>query len=279
VIYDVHESFIDILAEADWIHKWAKPLVCAAWDKWECRLVRRCGGIVAVTETIGQRYRQMNSKVQVVSNYPVWDDINDLPPVQRDGITCVFSGAIRPACGITQILKALAILKERGLAVPMALAGGVVSDRFLASIWDEAEGLGVRGQIQYHGVLSKKDSLALQHKSSIGLVAYPPFRQNLASLPIKLMECMALGLPVVFSDFPNYRRIAETTGAGIMVNPTHPVEIADAIECLVHNPDLARRMGEAGKQAVREQFNWKEESRKLLHLYRELVGAPGGCMS
>ena len=90
------------------------------------------------------------------------------------------------------------------------------------------------------------------------------------------MECMSLGLPVVCSDFPVYREVAGETGAGIMVDPTKPKQIADAIESLVRNPALARQMGEAGREAVRTRFNWQAESKKLLDLYHQLVGAPNG---
>ena len=79
---------------------------------------------------------------------------------------------------------------------------------------------------------------------------------------------------MVCSDFPKYREVAEKTGAGIMVDPTKPEQIADAIESLVRNPALARQMGEAGKRAVRERFNWNVERVKLLQLYHEILSPP-----
>ena len=125
--------------------------------------------------------------------------------------------------------------------------------------------------------------MALQSRSGIGLVTYLPLQYSITGLPNKLVECMALGLPVVCSDFPLYREVAGATGAGILVDPTKPGQIADAIESLVRNPALAHRMGEAGKAAVRSRFNWQMESEKLLDLYRELVGLPYGnatrCLS
>ena len=109
-----------------------------------------------------------------------------------------------------------------------------------------------------------------QQKASIGLVPYLPVGNFMASMANKLPECMALGLPLVFSDFPNYREVAGASGAGIAVDPTKPEQIADAIEYLVRNPDEARRMGEAGRQAVRERFNWNIEKTKLLGLYEDI---------
>lgn len=86
---------------------------------------------------------------------------------------------------------------------------------------------------------------------------------------------MALGLPLIFSDLPNFREIAGTSNAGIAVDPTKPEQIADAIEYLVRNPDIARQMGEAGRRAVRERFNWNHERAKLLDLYSNILGTHG----
>jgi len=274
VIYDVHESYLDMLDETRWIPTWVKPFAKMAWDQWERRLVRRCAGVVTVTETIAKRYTSLNKNVCVVANFPDWQSMDELPPIQRDGTTCVMAGSLTPSRGLPVIFRALAFLKQRGLNIRLALAGGVLSDDYLVSLWDEAERLGVRQQVEYHGILSKEEALLFQKKADIGLVTYQPLQYCVNSLPNKLVECMSLRLPVVFSNFPNYREIAEKTGAGIMVDPTKPEQIADAIESLVRNPALARQMGEAGNRAVRERFNWNVERVKLLQLYHKILSPP-----
>lgn len=274
VVYDVHESFLDMLAESTWLPTWIKPLARTAWDCWERRLVRRCAGVVTVTETIAKRYAAIHPNVRIVANYPAWENVSDLGCDVRDGRTCVIAGALNQDRGLSQAIEALAILRQRDLKVQLALAGPTVSSDYLKSLWDLAESLGVREQVEYHGILSKEGALLFQKKADIGLVIYQPLLYCINSLPNKLVECMSLGLPVVFSNFPNYREIAGKTGAGIMVDPTKPEQIADAIESLVRDLDGARRMGEAGKAAVRDRFNWQAESIKLLDLYRQLIGAP-----
>jgi glycosyltransferase involved in cell wall biosynthesis len=277
VIYDVHELYLDILQVRDWIPQLMKPLIGPAWDRWERRLVRRCAGVVVVTESIAQRYYRLHKKVAVVANYPPLTGIEDLPPVSRDGMTCVFAGLLTHHRGLSETLKALGILKGRGLAVPLALAGRIDSDEYFRSLWVEADRLGIKELVSYHGVLSQKEAFVFQQRASIGLVPYLPLPYCMASMANKLAECMALGLPVVFSDFPNYREVAGTSGAGIAVDPTKPDQIADAIEYLIRNPDVARQMGEAGRRAVRERFNWTVERAKLLELYRDILGVSGCC--
>jgi glycosyltransferase involved in cell wall biosynthesis len=273
VIYDVHESYLDVLQERKWVPNWLRPFMRFAWDKWERRLVRRCAGVVVTTERIAHRYHQLHGKVQIVSNYPDLSEVEDLTPVDRDGKTCVFAGGLSSDRGLFQVLSALSILKGRGLLVPLALAGRAESDAYLNSLFKEADRLGIRALVSYQGVLSKHDAIIFQQKASIGLVPYLPVANSMASMANKLPECMALGLPLVFSDFPNYREVAGASGAGIAVDPTNAEQIADAIEYLVRSPDEARRMGEAGRHAVRERFNWNIEKTKLLSLYEEIFTA------
>lgn len=270
VLYDVHEYFIDVLGASPWMPRWLSPVVSCAWDYWERRLVRRCAGVITVTEPIAGRYVTLNSNVRVVANYPDRESIDAPLLVERDGKTCVMAGSINPTRGLQQNFEALALLKRRGLVVRLALAGSAISDEYLTSVLAEADRLGVRQQVEYHGILSKDEAIRFQQKADIGLVTYLPFGGCVHALPSKLLECMALGLPVVCSDFPVIRQVAGT-GAGILVDPADPLEIADAIERLVRNPQLAKEMGEVGRSAVRERFNWGVEQSKLVGLYQQVL--------
>lgn len=270
VVYDVHESYLDVLAEREWLPDRLRPLAAFTWDHMERWNVRRCAAIVTVTEAIAARYRRFHNNVRLICNYP---DVvvDDSPPPDRDGRTCVIAGALAPIRGMSELLQALGMLHQRGLEVPLVMAGVLRSDEFLASLLKEAEELGIGGQVKYLGILPRAEAVALQRNASIGLVTYLPTGNNVASFPNKLPELMALGLPVIYSNFPNYHAVAD--GAGISVDPTRPDQIAAAIERLVRDPAEARRFGEAGKRAVREQFNWNLEFQKLLALYQDVLGS------
>jgi glycosyltransferase involved in cell wall biosynthesis len=275
VVYDVHESYLDVINVRKWLPTWTKPFARLAWDLWERRLVRRCAGVVVVTERIAARYLRLNQKVRVVANYPDCENMEDGIPISRDPRTCVYAGALSRDRGLSQIFEAMAILNERDTEIRLALAGICSSEDYLCSLLDEAHQLGIGQQVHYHGVLPRSKALRLQRQAGIGLVTYLPLNYSITGLPNKLMECMALGLPVVGSDFPEFRQVAGVNGAAILVDPRKPEQIADAIELLVRDPDLARRMGEAGERAVRERFNWGIERAKLLQLYQQILGPSG----
>ena len=81
---------------------------------------------------------------------------------------------------------------------------------------------------------------------------------------------MEAGLPVVASNFPLWRKIIDGSRCGICVDPTNPEEISDAIKYLVENQIKAKEMGENGRRAVLERYNWDKESKKLLAAYKAL---------
>ena len=79
-----------------------------------------------------------------------------------------------------------------------------------------------------------------------------------------------MGLPVVMNGSAYNRAFVERWHCGICVDPENVEEIASAIRYLLDHPEEARQMGENGRQAVREEFNWGVEEKKLLALYEEI---------
>jgi Glycosyltransferase len=65
-------------------------------------------------------------------------------------------------------------------------------------------------------------------------------------------------------------KIIETNNCGFCVDPKNPRAIAKAVEYLINHPKEAQKMGENGKKAVAEKYNWHNESKKLLALYEKI---------
>lgn len=273
VIWDVHESYLDRLADRPWIPAWLRPAVRTAWDRQERRLVRRCAGVVVATDRLADRYRELGARVEVVANYPITAPTGlatDAGAV-RDPSACVFTGTIDPDRGLMETIEALALLEARGVDVSLDLAGPAVPG-YAETLLRHAGRLGVGGRVRYHGYLTMERARALQRTAAIGLVPHLPRGNNLTAWPVKMFEFMAAGLPMVYSDLPSHQEIAGACGAGVSVDPTRPEQIADGISRLARDPGLARELGENGRRAVLERYNWGRESVRLLDLYKEVLG-------
>ena len=82
---------------------------------------------------------------------------------------------------------------------------------------------------------------------------------------------MSMALPVIVSDSPYTRQLLKKYEFGLVVNPEDIEGISKAILKLKNNPELARKMGQKGREAVLQEFNWGIEERKLLNLYKKLL--------
>lgn len=89
--------------------------------------------------------------------------------------------------------------------------------------------------------------------------------------PNKLFEYMSAGIAVIGSHFPLWKDIIENYSCGICVDPTDPKQIADAINFLQQNPEIAKEMGARGREAVISTFNWESEQQKLISFYNKLI--------
>ena len=111
-------------------------------------------------------------------------------------------------------------------------------------------------------------------RSMAGLVTLHPVINYIDALPVKMFEYMSAGIPVIASDFPLWREIIAGNDCGLLVDPLNPAAIAEAIDTLVSNPTMAQRMGENGRRAVEERYNWGIEEQKLMAFYERILAKP-----
>lgn len=94
-------------------------------------------------------------------------------------------------------------------------------------------------------------------------------------LPLSILEAMAVGLPVVASGVGGVPEVVVEGETGLLVPPGDPQSLADAIERLLDDSALRRRLGAAGRIRVAEQFDLASAQRAHLDLYLSLVAGTG----
>ncbi|AKD53604.1 glycosyltransferase [Spirosoma radiotolerans] len=129
----------------------------------------------------------------------------------------------------------------------------------------------VRSHLCFYGYTDQRAAFPYAAQATAGLALLKPVGDYPESYTTKLFEYMALGLPVVTSDFPLYRAIVDRHKCGFCVSPYDPVQVADALAYLIEHPDEARSMGQRGQQAVQQLYNWTSEAKKLLQFYEQVI--------
>jgi glycosyltransferase involved in cell wall biosynthesis len=88
-------------------------------------------------------------------------------------------------------------------------------------------------------------------------------------LPQMLMEAMACGLPAVSTTLVGIPDLVIDGKTGLLVPPEDAVALADALQRLAGDPDLARRLAEAGRAHVISEFELATCLEPLLDQYRK----------
>jgi len=110
--------------------------------------------------------------------------------------------------------------------------------------------------------------------ADLGHALYEPFQVNhkfITTASNKTMEYQSAGLPLLLADTPNNRQFIETYRQGILVDVTSPEAIADGINRILINPELAQQMSEGGQRAFREEFNYEHQYLPVIERMQEII--------
>lgn len=255
VIYDAHEDVPADVMSKSWIPRILRPLVSRAAGVVERLAARHFDAVVAATPGIAARLLRHGAKASVVRNYARLAEFQITSAASRQR-QAVYVGRISFDRGLREMVEACG-----AVGLPLVLAGSIGAAE---SAWLQG-----RSGVQHVGLLDRHAVASLLAESSLGLCMLHPAPNYLEALPIKLFEYMAAGLPVVVSDLPVASAIVGEAGCGRVVVAGDAAALARALQEMLAAPDLAA-MGEAGRRAVREKYNWERESEALVALYQRL---------
>ena len=271
VVYDIHEDYPREILSKYYIPVQARTFIAKMVEKMENLAASRFSALVIVTPHIAQRFRRLNEHVFTVQNFPLLDELIDedcITSWHRREAAVIYVGNITIMRCIREMIAAIDLVSE-DRAVKLYLAGTYSP----AGLRDEVASLRGWKRVRELGFLDREGVKRALQRVKAGLVVFRPGLNNTNAYPNKMFEYMAAGIPVVASDFPLWREIVKKSGCGILVDPLDPRAIADAIAQLLDNPQEAEAMGQRGRRAVEELYNWESEERKLLTLYEQLDSA------
>lgn len=267
VVYDVHEDYPAHARTKLAGHPVRAWLKAGMWKALERLAARTLDHFVCASPAVAARFPR--SRTTVVGNFPLHARFERAsangvfrPYAERPN-TVVFHGVMAEARGTWDLLRAIEL-------VPADL------DCRLRLI-----GYAKQPELERRAALAAKiDLIPWQPFSEVlrelfaaraGVALLHPHPNHMDAIRSnKLFEYMAAGIPVIAADMPAWRDIVVGTGCGLVADPRDPAAIAAAIEHLLTHPEEAEAMGERGRAAVHERFNWDGDAARLLSLYRDL---------
>lgn len=263
VIYDVHEDVPRQILSKQWIPAPLRKVLSWMIERIENYSVKRFDYIMTATPFIRDRFLKINKRTLDINNYPILSELHvpnaDWSSKEK---TACYIGGISKVRGIHEMVDAIGMTEGS-----MLLAGNFEStvEREIVvkkNGWNRVKELGYINRDEVKAVLSR---------SMVGMVVLHPISNYVDALPVKMFEYMSAGLPVIASHFPMWKEIVDGNNCGRCVDPLNVYEISNAINWIMDNPEQAKRMGDNGRRAVEQKYNWEQEGIKLLEIYEGLL--------
>jgi glycosyltransferase involved in cell wall biosynthesis len=173
--------------------------------------------------------------------------------------------------GLDTLVEAFIHLKNRGnvprLKLHIGGGCGPGDEPFVKSLRKRLAEAGFIGETMFAPNLSRVEKIAFLESLSVFSV---PAGYGEA-FGLYLIEAMAAGVPVVQPRAASFPEIVEATGGGVLCEPSDAKLLADAIESLLLEPERARAMGEAGRDAVFQRFSIEAMTDEVMRAYAGLL--------
>ncbi len=144
--------------------------------------------------------------------------------------------------GFAYLIEACQLLKRRGVPFQCAIIGAGILQEGLTHL---TFALGLDDQVRLLGPLPQEELLTYYHKAAlVCLPAVVATNGNRDILPNVLKEAMAIGVPVVTTDLPGIEELIEHGRTGWLVSQHDPWALAEALEQLLTDRELARRLAD-----------------------------------
>jgi colanic acid/amylovoran biosynthesis glycosyltransferase len=190
-------------------------------------------------------------------------DVGSIVPAfeGRAAHTCLAVGRLDPSKGFDDLLRAAAIVRDRGLDIDVALVG---DGEQAATLRRLASSLGIADRVHFRGWLAFDEVPAAMRAST--MLVHPSCGLGDA-VPTVIKEAMALGTPVIGSTAVGIPELLDDGRCGLLVPERNPERLADAITRLLRDAVLRDRLARAGRAFAERTFDlWQNGERLANHL-------------
>jgi glycosyltransferase involved in cell wall biosynthesis len=272
-IYDAHDFYAQLDADTD-----ASPF----WRQWvlpfeqriEQACMRRAAAVVTVNEGIARLIEaRFHRRPLVLRN--VHDERLDHEPAQTlrerlslttDDFLLVSVGNAKAGMAIEPIFTALAALTGR---VHLAFVGADYEQQM-----ELARSRGLATRVHFVPPVRPNEVVPFIRTADAAIILYYAKSVDYQfSLPNRFFQPIAAGLPILYPDLPEIRRLAESHGLGLLIDPESPRSIFEAISLLRTDRATLAQLKHNIKVA-RDLVNYQSEEGVLQNLLTEMVGPP-----
>jgi glycosyltransferase involved in cell wall biosynthesis len=216
------------------------------------------------------------AKIQVIANGVDAEMFRPTPVREPDGmLKLLYFGTLSPWQGVELGIRALAQIRLQVPAQFTIIGTGSGSER--GSLLALASRLGVASFV--HLLPPMPQAELMEHLGASDLVLAPLTLndRNLVQgcCPLKILESMAAGIPVIASDLPVVRELGSDGEHFLLVKPGSVDQIAHAAVQISGDRSMAKNIAHQARAHVLANYTWDRSSDALVRVYEELLSSSG----
>ncbi len=239
-------------------------------------VIAKTSKIIVVTEENRNRIVERGASendVYVVSNTPDLEtyglykgtvDKSELA-FYESKFTLIYVGGLGPIRGLEMVIEAMPQILQRIHHAYLLIIGKGEKIGILKSLAREYD---IEKHVTFKGWIEFESVPQYIKASSIGIIPHRLTMHTNTTIPNKIFDYMAFGVPVVASDTAPMRRIVEGAMAGVVFEPHSPDGFAEAVVKIFEQSEID--YGKNGMAAVNNEYNWRRDEKVLLRCLREL---------
>ena len=278
VIFDMAEDYVSLVRDIWRIRKFKgfnmlvrNPYLAKMVEQYAFKRINHV--LVVIDEAI--KVVNINGKqldnITVVSNTPSLDILNksskqddNVPEQIRDKFSMIYTGGIQLGRGIQLVIEALNDIVKIIPDFQFVVVGDGYAKKQLERMAIEK---GVNEYISWVGWLDHKHMLEYIRASKIGIIPHHTSDHVNTTIPNKIFDYMACGLPVIASDSLPMKRIVDEEKCGATFKSGNVNDLITAIKTVYYsNDDYASN----GLSSIKNKYNWELDEQRLLYVVNKL---------
>jgi glycosyltransferase involved in cell wall biosynthesis len=259
IVYDIHESYANLMFEKSWI-PW--PILRRLMAKWFAAFERTASRFMAANVVVLPNWQERYPRSVAIRNYPIIEEA----AAKKEKNLFIYVGMIEPVRSGLKMLDIFAHLARKKPDFRLTVVGRFDDREYEAQVLEKIAGnknISFLGFRPYHEV---KELLA---KAKFGFVLYSDIKYK-ENIPVKMFEYLAYRVVPIFSSFKDFKYDIEAEGWGIPVDPTEPEAAARKIMSAIDDKKKLSEI-EENIDRYRGKYNWESEKEKLVKLYEDLL--------
>jgi len=253
-IYDAHELFSELKEVI------IRPRIKKIWLGIERKAVPKFQYGYTVSDSIaGEFQRRYGVKYATIRNVPVSEKLSVVSTTER---FILYQGAVNEARGFEYLIPAMQWVNSR-----LVICG---DGNFMPQLKKLIEKYQLQNKIELKGMLPPSSLFTIAQQAYIGVAV--PEKEGLnqfLALPNKFFDYIHATLPQVTVDYPEYKKLNAQFEVAVLIETLEPKRIAEAINNLLADDVLYKRLKQNCLEA-REELNWQQEEKKLLAFYQSM---------